>query len=79
MDKLTIASRAGKGFFKSYIRNIQLAECRQIAGHKAGYCEKDYFFAYKGEKYRVNEHLCPNEKGELIYSAKYKYTVEKLS
>lgn len=78
MDKLTIASRAGKGFFKSYVRNIRLAECRTIKGHKEGYNEKDYFFTYKGKEYRVNEHICPNKSGEVIYSAKFEYELVEL-
>lgn len=73
MDALTIASRAGKGFYKSYVKNIKLAECRPIPGHKEGWDEKDYFFDYKDKKYRINESICPNDKGEIIYSAKYRY------
>lgn len=49
MDKQTIAARAGKGFYKSHVRNIELAEAREIPGHLAGYVEQDYFFTYKGE------------------------------
>lgn len=73
VDALTIASRAGKGFFKSYVKNIRLAEIRPIEGHKAGYTEKDFFFSYKGKEYRVNEYIVPNADGEKIYSAKYRY------
>ncbi len=78
MDKLTIASRAGKGFYKSYVRNIRLAECRPIEGHKSGYSEKDYFFTYKGKEYRVNEYICPDKNGVVIYSAKFRYELVEL-
>lgn len=78
MDKLTIASRAGKGFYKSYIRNIRLAETRPIKGHKAGYSENDYLFTYKGKEYRVNEHICPNQDSAVTYSAKFEYELVEL-
>lgn len=78
MEKSTIAARAGKEFYKSYIKNIKLAESRTIKGHEAGFTEEDYFFTYKGKKYRVNEHICPNKAGEVVYSAKYEYELVEL-
>ena len=82
MDKFTIASRAthatGRKFYKSYVKNIKLADARPIPNHKAGNVEYDYFFDYKGVRYRVNEHICPNDRGEVIYSEKYKYTLEMI-
>jgi len=78
MDRLTIAARAGKGFYKSYVRNIRLAESRPIKGHKEGWSEKDYFFTYKGKEYRINEHICPNKNGEVVYSAKFRYELIEL-
>lgn len=78
MDRLTIAARAGKGFYKSYIRNIRLAESRPIKGHKKGWSENDYFFTYKGREYRINEYICPNENEEVIYSAKFRYELIEL-
>ena len=75
MDKQTIAARAGKGFYKSYVRNLELAETREIPGHVAGYVEKDYFFTHKGRRYRVNEYICPNKDGEVKHSAKFRYEV----
>ena len=78
MDKLTIAARAGEGFFKSYVSSIKLAEKREIEGHVKGWSEEDYFFTYKGKKYRVNEYIVPNENGTSIYSAKYRYELIEL-
>ncbi|MCI8963755.1 MAG: hypothetical protein HFG37_08590 [Eubacterium sp.] len=78
MKKSTIASRAGEGFYKSYIRNIQIADRRAIKGHKWKYNEEDYFFTYKRERYRVNQYICPDKKGEVIYSAKFQYEVIKI-
>lgn len=78
MDRLTIASRAGKGFFKSYVRNIRLAEHRPIEGHEAGFSENDYFFTYKGKEYRINQYICPSKNGEVIYSAKFRYELVEL-
>jgi hypothetical protein len=78
MDRLTIASRAGKGFFKSYVRNIRIAEQRVIPDHVEGFIERDYFFSHKGKEYRVNEYIVPNDKGEVKFSAKYRYEVVEL-
>lgn len=78
MDKSTIASRAGKGFFKTYIKNIKLVEEREIKGHKEHWSEKDFTFEHKGKRYRVNEHIQPNKNGEVIYSAKYVYELIEL-
>lgn len=73
MDRSTIVARAGKGFYKSYVRNIRLAERRPIPEHKEHFVEKDYLFDYKGKSYRVNEHIVPDKKGEVKYSAAFRY------
>lgn len=76
--KRMIASRAGKGFFKSYVKNIKCVETRPIKGHVMGAVEYDYTFTYKGKSYRVNEHICPNKEGKVIYSAKFRYELEEV-
>ena len=77
IDVSTIAARAGKSFYKSYIRNIRLVELRKIVDHVKNYVEKDYTFNYKGKTYRVNQHIVPNENGVCKYSAEYTYeTIE---
>lgn len=76
MRKETIVARVnttGEKIFKSYITNIQLIETRNIKGHKAGLQEKDYTFLYKGVKCRINGYIVPDNNGEVIYSAKYRY------
>lgn len=78
MDKFTIAARAGEGFYKSYVRNIQRIEIREIPEHVKGWTEEDYTFSYKGKNYRVNEHICANAEGEVKYSAKYRYELVEL-
>lgn len=80
MDKLTIASRAsmsGKKFFKSYVKNIRVAEIRDI-GHVAGWVEADYFFTYKGNEYRVNQYFVPNDNGIKKFSAGCIYRLEEV-
>lgn len=67
------ASRSGKRFFKSYVRNIRVAEIRHIPDHISGFKEVDYFFEYKGKEYRVNQCICPNINDEVKYSARYRY------
>lgn len=78
MDKATIAARAGKHFYKSYIKNVQRVEVREIPNHVKGWTEEDYTFAYKDRNYRVNEHICANKDGEVKYSAKYRYDLIEL-
>lgn len=82
IDKSTLAARAtgasGKKFYKSYVKNIRFAEFRNITGHKEWFTEIDFFFSYKGKEYRINEYICPNSNGEVIYSAKYKYELVEL-
>lgn len=73
MDRTTIEARAVEGFFKSYVRNIQLAEQRAVKDHAGHFVEKDYTFDYKGKSYRVDEHLVPNPNGEVKYSMKTEY------
>lgn len=41
MDKATIAARAGKHFYKSYIKNVQRVEVREIPNHVKGWTEED--------------------------------------
>ena len=79
MEKSVIAARAGKGFYKSYVKNIRLAEVREIPNHITGWVEEDYFFTYKGKEYRVNQYICPNSEGEVKYSAKYEYKLIELN
>lgn len=77
-----IATRATKAsnlkFYKSYIKEVKLAEVRMIPGHKARWREEDYYFKYKGKQYRINEHIKPNENGEIIYSASWNYELQNI-
>lgn len=72
--KSVIANRAtyasGTKFFKSYVKNIKVAD-RRANGCNCFNMETDYFFTYKGVRYRVNQH----RKGG-IYSADFRYTLE---
>lgn len=76
--KVMIASRAGKGFFKSYVKNVKCVATRPVEGHVMGAIEYDYSFTYKGKLYRVNEHIVPNKEGKVIYSAKFRYELEEV-
>lgn len=78
IDASTIAARAGKGFYKSYVKNIRLAEKRAVSNHVKNYVEKDYIFDYKGKTYRVNQHIVPNAEGEVKYSAEYRYETKEI-
>lgn len=82
MNNQTIAARAsqasGKTFFKSYIKDIQLVETRPIKDHPLGFREVDCTFSYKGNAYRINSYICPNEDGETKFSARFRYELVEL-
>lgn len=83
MNKETIASRAnnnklGIKFYKSYVTNVKRVAVRDVPEHVLRYIEEDYIFSYKGEQYRVNEHIVPNKEGSVKFSARFNYTVECL-
>ena len=85
MDKKVIVSRANEAlgntsvFYKSYVKNVFLVEVREIPEHVMGWVEEDYIFNYKGDVYRLNQHIKPNAQGIVKYSADYYYTLEKLN
>ena len=85
MDKKVIVSRANEAlgntnvFYKSYAKNVFLVEIREIPEHVMGWVEEDYIFNYKGDVYRLNQHIKPNAQGIVKYSADYYYTLEKLN
>lgn len=74
--KAMLASRTG--LYKSYIKNIQVCDTRVCTGHVHSWVERDYSFDYKGKKYVCEEHIVPNSKGEVIYSAKTAYTLREV-
>lgn len=84
MDKKVIVARANqaignkKVFYKTYVKNVFLVEVREIPEHIMGWVEEDYIFNYKGEVYRLNQHIKPNVQGVIKYSADYYYTLEML-
>lgn len=85
MDKKVIVSRVNEAvgntsvFYKSYVKNVFLVEVREIPEHIMGWVEQDYIFNYKGEVYRLNQHIKPDAEGVVKYSAKYYYTLERLN
>lgn len=64
IDTRMIAARANravgeKEFYKSYIKDVRLAESREVseiwADSDAPVYERDYEFTYKGKRYLVSE------------------------
>ena len=85
MTKEIIVARANqaignkKVFYKTYVKNVFFFYLREIPEHIIGWVEEDYIFNYKGEVYRLNQHIKPNVQGVIKYSADYYYTLEKLN
>lgn len=85
MKKEVITARANyaignvKTFYKTYVKNVICVEIREIPEHVTGWVEEDYIFNYKGDVYRLNQHIKPNAQGIVKYSADYYYTLEKLN
>lgn len=74
VDKEMIAARANAAvgetkFYKSHIRNVRLADEREVSnlweGADCAVWEEDWLFTYKGKQYRVNQGRSQSFLGEF--------------
>ena len=77
IDAKTIAARCksagADGIFKSYIRNIRIADRRRE--NDWFMFEYDFSFTHKGDRYIIRQEII----GDKRYSAAFQYKLEKVS